>query len=370
MDRRLVENFDWSIVFLFFAISCLGLLSLYSALYTQIQMNPTRNLFIKQVIWFASGCLIFMATLLVDYQKLKKLAPWMYSAMVLALAVVLVAGEGIKGSRRWLSIAGLNLQPSEFMKLVLVLQLARMFSSQDVEPYPPIKQLIPGVLVSLVPAVLIVVEPDLGTTLCLLAVAFTMMFVLGIRWKYLILIAIVGALSIYPLWHYGLKEYQKERIRTVLAPERDPMGSGYHTIQSKVAVGSGMMWGKGFLNGTQNKLRFLPEKHTDFIFSVWAEEWGFWGCTVMISLFFLFVCAALRVARVAKDRFGMLVVVGLTALIMWQALINIGMVIGLLPVVGITLPFVSYGGSSLLTLCAAVGLIENVSMRRYAFRPK
>lgn len=370
MDRRLVENFDWSIVFLFFAISCLGLLSLYSALYTQIQMNPTRNLFIKQVIWFASGCLVFLATLLVDYQKLKKLAPWMYAATLLALAVVLVVGEGIKGSRRWLNIAGFNLQPSEFMKLVLVLQLARMFSSQDVEPYPPIKQLIPAVLVSLVPAVLIVVEPDLGTTVCLLAVAFTMIFVLGIRWKYLILIAIVGVLSIYPLWHYGLKEYQKERVRTVLAPERDPMGSGYHTIQSKVAVGSGMMWGKGFLNGTQNKLRFLPEKHTDFIFSVWAEEWGFWGCTVMIALFFLFVCASLRVARVAKDRFGMLVVVGLTALIMWQALINIGMVIGLLPVVGITLPFVSYGGSSLLTLCAAVGLIENVSMRRYAFRPR
>lgn len=370
MDRRLVENFDWTIVFLFFAISCLGLTSLYSALYTQIQVNPTRNLFLKQVLWFALGCLIFLFTLLVDYQKLKKLAPWIYVVTLVALAVVLVVGDGIKGSRRWLNIGGFNLQPSEFMKLALVLQLARSFSSQDVEPFPPLKQMLPAFGYVLAPAFLILVEPDLGTTLCLLAISFTMLFVFGIRWRYFIAVAIVGILSIYPLWHYGMKEYQKERIRTVLAPERDPMGSGYHTIQSKVAVGSGMLWGKGFLKGTQNKLRFLPEKHTDFIFSVWAEEWGFWGCTVMIALFFLFICAAFRVAGRAKDRFGMLIVVGMTSLIMWQSMINIGMVIGLLPVVGITLPFVSYGGSSLLTLCAAVGLIENVSMRRYAFRPE
>lgn len=370
MDRRLVEYFDWSVVFLFFAISCLGLASLYSALYTQIQVNPSRNLFVKQLIWFGLGCLVFISALLVDYQKLKKLAPWLYLGTLAALAVVLLVGEGIKGSRRWLTIAGFNLQPSEFMKLALVLQLARTFSAQDIEPYPSLKQLLRAVGLVLPPALLIVVEPDLGTTLCLLAVAFTMVFVLGIRWRYLIAVALAGVLSVYPVWHYGLKEYQKDRIRTVLAPERDPMGSGYHTIQSKVAVGSGMLWGKGFLKGTQNKLGFLPEKHTDFIFSVWAEEWGFWGCCVMIGLFFLFICAAFRVAVRAKDRFGMMVVVGLTALIMWQALFNIGMVIGLLPVVGIPLPFVSYGGSSLLSLCAAVGLIENVAMRRYAYRPK
>ncbi len=370
MDRRLVENFDWSIVFLFFAISCLGLAALYSALYTQIQMSPTRNLFIKQLIWFSLGCLVFLGSLFVDYQKLKKLAPWFYVVTLVALAVVLIVGDGIKGSRRWLNIGGFHLQPSEFMKLALVLQLARSFSAQDIDPYPSLKQLLRPVGLVVPPALLIVVEPDLGTSLCLLAVSFTMIFVLGIRWRYLIAIAVIGILSVYPMWHYGLKEYQRERVRTLIAPERDPMGSGYHTIQSKVAVGSGMLWGKGFLNGTQNKLRFLPEKHTDFIFSVWAEEWGFWGCSLMIALYFLFLCACFRVAVRAKDRFGMFLVVGLTALILWQSMINLGMVIGLLPVVGITLPFVSYGGSSLLSLCAAVGLIENVAMRRYGFRPK
>jgi rod shape determining protein RodA len=179
---------------------------------------------------------------------------------------------------------------------------------------------------------------------------------------------ILGILPfLYPVWENVLKPYQKRRILILLRPDLDPLGAGYHIRQSKIAIGSGKLWGKGFLNGTQNKLRFLPEKHTDFVFSVWAEEWGFLGCALLLILFSLMVVLALRVARRSKDRYGALLVVGMTALILWQVLINIGMVIGLLPVVGITLPFVSYGGSSLITLCFAIGLIENVSMRRYTF---
>jgi len=256
------------------------------------------------------------------------------------------------------------------MKIVIVIYLANYFSSQDVPLYPSLFKLLLPVLIVAVPVMLILAEPDLGTAISVSAIAGTVIFFIGIRWRY-ILALILGAIPfVWPIWEHVLKEYQKKRILILLRPDLDPLGAGYHIRQSKIAIGSGMVWGKGFLNGTQNKLRFLPEKHTDFVFSVWAEEWGFVGCAVLLGLFALLVMLAFRVARRSKDRFGILLVIGMTALIMWQVVINIGMVIGVLPVVGITLPFVSYGGSSLITLCFAIGLIENVSMRRYTFHTR
>ena len=368
IDRRLVENFDWMILLLFFAIASLGLVSLYSALYVQIQAHPTHNLFVRQLIWLVLGCGFMVGSMMLDYQKLREWSPWIYGAGIILLLAVFVVGDEIKGSRRWLIIFGFHVQPSEFMKLAVVIELARYFSSQDIPPYPGLNRLLPSFVIAFVPALLILLEPDLGTALCVLIVAGTMVFFIGIRWRFLVAALLVGLVSLYPIWNFVLRDYQRERVLTVLSPERDPTGKGYHIIQSKVAVGSGMLWGKGFLNGTQNKLKFLPEKHTDFIFSVWAEEWGFLGCLLLIGLFALLVFFSIRVALKSKDRFGSFLVVGLTALVMWQLLINLGMVLGLLPVVGITLPFVSYGGSSLLILCIAVGLIENVAMRRYVFR--
>lgn len=223
-------------------------------------------------------------------------------------------------------------------------------------------------LLILMPVLLILAQPDLGTAITILAICATMIFFVGIRWQYLVTGALLVVPLLYPVWEHVLKPYQKRRILILLRPDLDPLGAGYHIRQSKIAIGSGMVWGKGFLNGTQNKLRFLPEKHTDFIFSVWAEEWGFVGCFVLLVLFALLIVLCLRVARRSKDRYGSMLVVGMTALVLWQVLINIGMVIGLLPVVGITLPFVSYGGSSLIALCLAIGFIENVSMRRYIFQ--
>ena len=220
----------------------------------------------------------------------------------------------------------------------------------------------------MLPVLLILAQPDLGTAITIMAISATIIFFVGIRWQYIVSgLLLIGPL-LFPIWEHVLKPYQKRRILILLRPDLDPLGAGYHIRQSKIAIGSGMLWGKGFLNGTQNKLHFLPEKHTDFIFSVWAEEWGFVGCFVLLALFALLILLCLRVARRSKDRYGSLLVVGMTALVLWQVLINIGMVIGLLPVVGITLPFVSYGGSSLITLCLAIGLIENVSMRRYIFQ--
>lgn len=370
MDRRLIENFDWSIIWVLLAIITVGLLSVYSALYPQIKAHPTHNLFIKQLMWLAVGFLVMFCSLLVDYQQLKTVSVWIYIGSLLLLVAVLVVGKEVNGSRRWLELAGFQFQPSEFMKIAIVVHLATLFSSQEIAPYPSIRRLIlPAILVA-APTLLILAEPDLGTAISIAAIAGTMIFFIGIRWRYILTGIIVIVPLLYPIWERVLKPYQKRRILILLRPDLDPLGAGYHIRQSKIAIGSGMLWGKGFLNGTQNKLHFLPEKHTDFIFSVWAEEWGFVGCFILLLLFALLVVLTLRVARRSKDRYGSLLVVGMTALVLWQVLINIGMVIGLLPVVGITLPFVSYGGSSLITLCFAIGLIENVSMRRYIFHSR
>lgn len=368
MDRRLVENFDWSIIGVLLAIICIGLMSIYSALYPQIQANPTNNLFIKQLVWLAVGFAVLFCSLLVDYQVLRRMSLWLYLLALVFLVAVLIVGKEVNGARRWLEIAGFQFQPSEFMKIAIVLQVASYFSSKDVQPYPGIKKLVVPMLMILVPAVLILVEPDLGTAIIVVCVAGTLVLFMGIRWRYILLTGMAIIPMIYPVWEHVLKPYQKKRILILLRPDLDPLGAGYHIRQSKIAIGSGMFGGKGFLNGTQNKLHFLPEKHTDFIFSVWAEEWGFVGCVILLVLVAALITLAFQVARRSKDRFGSLVVVGMASLILWQALINIGMVIGLLPVVGITLPFVSYGGSSIISLCLAIGLIENVSMRRFVFQ--
>ena len=370
MDRRLIENFDWSIIWVLFAIISVGLLSIYSALYFQVKAHPTGNLFIRQLIWLSVGFCAMFATLLIDYQRLRAVSFWLYLVAILLLVVVLVAGKEVNGSKRWLEVAGFQFQPSELMKVMIGVQLATYFSSLESSSYPGLhKLLIPGLLVG-APVLLILAEPDLGTAITIVAIAATVVFFVGVRWKYILGMVLSIVPLVYPIWEHVLKPYQKRRILILLRPDLDPLGAGYHIRQSKIAIGSGMFWGKGFLNGTQNKLHFLPEKHTDFIFSVWAEEWGFAGAVLLLSLFCLLILLTLRVARRSKDRYGSLVVVGMSALVLWQALINIGMVIGVLPVVGITLPFVSYGGSSLITLCVAIGLIENVSMRRYVFQTR
>ncbi len=370
MDRRLIENFDWSIIWVLFGIIAVGLLSIYSALYQQIQANPTYNLFIKQLIWLSIGFCVLFCSLLVDYQRLKSLSFWLYLATVIMLALVLVIGKEANGSKRWLDLVGFQFQPSEFMKIVIIIQLASYFSSQEISPYPSLKKLFIPLVTIAIPAVLILAEPDLGTAISLTAISLTVIFFMGIRWRYIVAVVLSVAPLLYPIWEHVLKPYQQRRILILIRPDLDPLGAGYHIRQSKIAIGSGMFSGKGFLNGTQNKLHFLPEKHTDFIFSVWAEEWGFVGCFILLVLFASLIFFCFRVARRSKDRFGSLMVVGMVAFILWQALINIGMVIGLLPVVGITLPFVSYGGSSIISLCLAIGLIENVSMRRYVFQSR
>ena len=368
IDRRLVEHFDWSMLFVLISIITIGLVSIYSALHARIEANPAHNLFVRQCVWLGIGFVFMFGTLFVDYQRLSLASTWIYIFCVLLLILVVVVGKEVNGSKRWLSFLGLQFQPSELMKVALVIKLSSYFSSQDIPFYPSLKHLILPILMTGLAVVLILAEPDLGTALCILATSASMIFFMGIRWRYILALLVIGFAMIQPVWEHVLKPYQKKRILILLAPDLDPLGAGYHIRQSKIAIGSGMFWGKGFLNGTQNKLQFLPEKHTDFIFSVWAEEWGFIGSSLLIVLFALLITLSLRVALKSKDRFGSLLTIGMSGLILWQVVINIGMVIGLLPVVGITLPFVSYGGSSLVVLCFAMGIIQNVSMRRYVFR--
>jgi rod shape determining protein RodA len=370
IDRRLIENFDWSILLVVLSIVGIGLVSLYSALYPQIQANPTHNLFIRQLVWLGIGFCFLFLTLLIDYQRLDMVSTWFFLVSLLLLIVVLVVGKEINGSKRWISLLGMQFQPSEMMKIAIVLKLASHFSSQDISFYPSLKQLLLPIGLTLVAVLLILLEPDLGTALCILATTTTIIFFMGIRWRYILAFLVAVTIMIQPIWEHVLKPYQKKRILILLDPDLDPLGAGYHIRQSKIAIGSGMFWGKGFLNGTQNKLQFLPEKHTDFIFSVWAEEWGFLGCALLLVLFGLLIALSLRVALRSKDRFGSLLVIGMGGLILWQVVINLGMVIGVLPVVGITLPFVSYGGSSLVILCIAIGIVQNVGMRKYVFHHK
>jgi rod shape determining protein RodA len=275
-------------------------------------------------------------------------------------------GRWVMGARRWLTIGPVNFQPSELAKIAVALALARWFHA-DAEKHKDgygLLGLVVPIVITVVPAVLVLKQPDLGTALIICAVGFTQILFAGVRWKALAVLAVVaigGATFAYP----HLKPYQKKRVETFLNPQGDARGAGYHAAQSMIAVGSGQGLGKGWGQGTQSYLSFLPEQHTDFIFSVWAEEHGFVGCLLLLALYFALVTSAIDVAGSARDRFGSFLAVGIAGMLFWHAAINIGMVIGLLPVVGVTLSLMSYGGSSVLTMFLGIGLLANIGMRRF-----
>jgi rod shape determining protein RodA len=360
----LITHFDWLMVVLLLALATVGAINLYSA--ASSFENPGAPIWLKQMLWFGMGLVAMVGVGALGYQRLATIAYPFYIMVVLSLIAVLLFGRVVSGARRWLSLGPMVMQPSELGRLAVILVLAHYFHRRDQNEAYKLRQLFFPLLLVALPAVLILKQPDLGTALMVLAVGVTMVLINGVRLFSLILgaSAMVGAMPL--AWRF-LKDYQKKRIFSFLDPESDPLGSAYHLIQSKIAVGSGQFHGKGFMEGTQSQLHFLPEQHTDFAFSVLAEEWGFIGCMVVIVLLAAVVYRGLMHALRAKDRIGMLMVVGATACIFWPTFINIGMVIGIFPVVGIPLPFISYGGSSLLTTMAALGLIQGVSMRRFVF---
>lgn len=364
-DRRLLENFDWILFSLVLALTGLGILNLYSA--SGGSSGGGTPVYLKQLYWFTLGFGVMLATLFFHYHHLKDAAYVLYVVGVVLLIAVLLVGRVSSGAQRWVDLGFFRFQPSEPVKMFVIVALAKYFSRRDYPNGLGFRDLIgPAVLVG-IPFVLILKQPDLGTALHLAIASLSVVIFLGVR-KMVFLTLSTGLAAAAPVVWTMLKAYQKQRIVTFLNPEMDPLGAGYHIIQSKIAVGSGQFLGKGFMKGTQSQLRFLPEQHTDFAFSVFAEEWGFIGSFVLLLLFLFLVLAALRVVNRSQDRFGAILAIGLTALIFWQFLINISMVIGLMPVVGIPMPLISYGGTSLVTTLLAAGLLMNISMRRFMFQ--
>ncbi len=366
-DRRLLLNFDWTLFGMVLIICFIGVMNIYSTGHSLADARHTP-LYIKQMQSLTIGILAMFVAFSVDYRFIARHAYVIYGFSIVLLIAVFFLGTAVKGSQRWINLGGFSFQPSELMKLTLILALARYFNEHRLPRPYLLRELAVPFLIIFLPFVIILKQPDLGTALMLLIIFISLVFFVGVRLKS-VLPAAAGVLTLLPAAWFFLKDYQKQRLLTFLNPDEDPLGTGYHILQSMIAVGSGGFLGKGFLKGTQTQLKFLPEQQTDFIFSVFAEEWGFLGGMVLVLLFLALILWGINIARHSRDYAGMLIAAGITMLIFWEVFINIGMVLGLLPVVGIPLPFLSYGGSSLVVMMTAVGLLLNISVRRYILQP-
>lgn len=363
-DRRLVHCFDWGLLALTGLLAVCGLSTLYSA--TTAGASAQKMLYLKQLTWYGAGFVVMIVSFLFHYKQLDRYALLFYAVSVTLLLVVLLLGRYIAGSKRWLVLGPVSVQPSEIAKFAVIVMLARYYSRKLNPGGLTLRELLQPMGVVLLPFLLIVKQPDLGTAMLIFLIAASMTLFAKIEKRSLILIFVVATAAVPGIWMF-LKGYQKQRILTFLNPDRDPLGAGYHIIQSKIAIGSGMLLGKGYQQGTQNALSFLPEQHTDFIFSVLSEEWGFVGSAIVILLFLALIFWGLKIAQRSREPFGTMLAFGITAMIFWEAFINMGMVMGLLPVVGVPLPFISYGGSSNITMMLSIGILLNISMRRFMY---
>ena len=361
-DRRIFQHFDWTLLALVLGVCAIGVLNIYSTGFSA--KEGQSPFYLKQIQWIALGLIFMMIVFFIDYRDIIKGAYVIYGILVMLLVCVLLFGYSSHGSQRWLGSGGFALQPSELMKVIMIITLTRYFDDhRSSEPYK-LKELWMPFLMVVAPFLLILKQPDLGTALVLVVIFVSIVFFIGVNWKSLIMVFAAGLISIPIGWQF-LKDYQKARLITFINPEHDPLGAGYHIIQSMIAIGSGEIFGKGFLSGSQTQLKFLPEQQTDFVFSVFAEEWGFIGGLILIVMFMAIIFWGLKIALQARDLLGTILAFGITAFISWEFFINIGMVLGILPVVGIPLPFLSYGGSAMLSLMIAIGLLMNVSSRRF-----
>jgi rod shape determining protein RodA len=365
IDRRLVLHFDWTLLALSLGLAAIGVISVLSATYggPHHRLDP---LVIHQLTWIGIGALIMIAAAFFDYRALGSYAYPLYALTVVMLGIVAVIGHSTGGSRRWINLGVIKLEPSELAKLAVVLVLVRYLREEPPKGGWRLRHMIVPAAMIMIPVMLVLRQPDLGTALIMLLITATLVFVGGLNWRTMAILATAAVLAAPVAWHY-LKPYQRERLVSFIDPHSDPLGSGYHIIQSEIAIGAGGEFGKGFLKGTQARLNFLPEQTTDFIFAVFAEEFGFAGSLVLLTLYALLIARGIWVARHARDRFGTLLAIGVTAMVFWQATINMGMASGMLPVVGIPLPLVSYGGSSLIAMMAAIGLLISINTRRYLF---
>ncbi len=360
IDRRLLYNVDWVLLGTALLLSLVGVAMVYSATHS----GSSPDLHVKQLVLVGAGLLGLVMAAATDYRRLADRSVLLYVLSAAALVYVLSFGPLIAGTRRWIMIGGFQLQPSEFVKLTAAIFVAKIFSEYRQESLGLRDLVWPGAAVGLL-VLLIAREPDLGTAACLVPMLLTVAFLAGLRMRAvaaLVVVMLVASALTWPL----LRDYQKTRVYTFLDPSLDPQGAGYQKIQSQIAVGSGGLLGRGYLEGSQGQLGYLPARHTDFIFSVLAEEMGFIGVFVVLGLYLLLLWRLLETARLARDRLGAFLAAGITASLAFQVVYNVAMVAGLVPVKGLPLPLLSYGGSSALATLMGVGLILSVRMRRFA----
>ena len=358
-DRRLLLNVDWILVATTLFIIALSVLSLWS-----LAPRGTSVLAWRQLSWAGIGLVAMLVVISLDYRQLVRAAPVFYLAGLSLLLTVFILGRTVSGARRWIHLGPITVQPSELFKLIFVLALAWALTAWRT----PSSSSRGGVLLTFaimaVPFVLVVRQPDLGTALVLVPVAIAVLVGIGVRLQVLGGLAL-GGLAVMPLAWFALKPYQRDRLMVYMDPVRDPLGTAYNVIQAKIAIGSGQLFGKGPSGATQSRLAFLPERHTDFIFAVFAEMWGFIGCLVLIVAYALLILRGFEIAASARDPRGQIIALGVTAVFATQTLVNLGMVTGLLPVVGIPLPLMSYGGSSMVASLMGLGLLLSIRMRQF-----
>jgi rod shape determining protein RodA len=356
-ERRLYHHLDWVLLGAILSLCFVSVAMIYST-------TGSWRLPVIQLYAIVLGLGLFAVCLMVDYRALTDKSHFIYLALLALLLYVLLFGTVAGGARRWISLRLFNLQPSEFAKVGVALVLAKFFG-ENRRGSPTTGDLLIGGLATVVPLVLVAREPDLGTAVTLAPIFLGIAYIAGMRMRMLGILVLVAIVSAPIAWTFALKDYQKSRISTFLDPSQDAKGAGYQQIQARITVGSGGLWGKGFTKGTQGQLRFLPVAHNDFIFSVLAEEQGFTGVLVVLGLYLVVIWRSIEAARLAKDRLGVYLVMGLLASFTFQVIYNVTMSAGLAPVKGLTLPLLSYGGSSMIATLASFGLILNVRMRRF-----
>ncbi len=358
-NRPRIRDLDWSLLGIALTLCLLGMLEIYSS----TRNSGMAGMQWKQLIWIGCGLLLMLILSQIDYHALLDQAPILYLIGLGSLLVVLVMGHARFGARRWVAVGGVPFQVSELVKLIIIIVLARFYAEARSDRLSLV-DLGKGALLVGLPIGLILLQPDLGTALTLVPVAVVGAFLAGIQWKHATALVLLGALMIPVGWHH-LKPYQKQRLTTFMKPEENPKGAGYQILQSEIAVGSGGFTGKGFGKGSQNQLGFVPVRYSDFILAALAEELGFAGVFVTLILYLALLLRLVDNAQKAKDRAGMFVVMGVAAILGFHVMVNAAMVIGYMPVTGIPLPLMSYGGSATLFVFMALGLVMNVRMRRF-----
>ena len=359
--RRYLRNLDWILIWTILLLTAVGIVLIASATHGDALVSGSNRFVQRQGLFMLVDILLAAGIISLDYHSLKRIAWPLYGLTLLLLLGVMFFGHASLGAQRWIRLGPVMFQPSEFSKAFMIVCLAAFLDERG-EYMEQGKDYLPSCLFMLVPFVLVLRQPDLGTALVFAAIAFSMFWVCGFKFKWIAALAGVFVCAAPVLWQF-LHEYQKNRIRVFLDPELDPFGAGYHVIQSKIAIGSGMLRGKGWMQGTQSQLDFLPENHTDFIFAVAGEEFGFIGAVVILLLYLVLIWRGLTIALNAEDRFGTLLAAGITGMYLFHVLVNIGMTIGIMPVTGVPLPFLSYGVSSLTTNMLMAGVLLNINVR-------